>query len=99
MPLVLSQPLPATLTPETSMVSLGLPGAWASDGEPADAFASCAGGSPCLPRDAAALLHRQQLSCVVCRQLPSLVIQVGPFKTSVLLPSLTARSAELLSHQ
>lgn len=61
------------------MVSLGLPGAWASKDEPADPFASCVGGAACLPADAAALLTQQQLSCAVCKQLLSLLLQVSRF--------------------
>jgi len=60
------------------MVSLALPGAWGSDGDPADPFVSCVGGAPSLPAPAAALLTQQKLSCDVCHQLLSLIVQVMP---------------------
>ena len=59
------------------MVSLGLPGSMANKEKPPDPFASCVGGAACLPAAVAALLTQQQLSCAVCEQLLSLLLQVG----------------------
>lgn len=56
-------------------VALGLPGAWAADDDPADAFASRVGGAISVPATAASYVDPQKLTCKVCTSALSPLIQ------------------------
>ena len=56
--------------------TLGLPGAWAADSDPVDAFASRVGGDLEVPAAAQAALALQELLCKVCTSPLQLLAQV-----------------------
>jgi hypothetical protein len=61
--------------------ALGLPGAWAADSDPVDAFASRVGGDLVVPEAAEAAFASQDMLCGVCTSPLQLLLQVTALRS------------------